>query len=247
MKGRRIPLSPARRLVETFNDAANTTQKGVLGRRLTIPRLAALQSDPARRRAWPVVFAKAYALVAVKLPELRRAHVALPWPHLYEYPASVAVIVMSRELDGEQALFWVRVKEPEALALDAVEDVVRRAKAAPIHDIKDFRVHLRVAALPRFARRLLFAIGLNIGRQRANFMGTFGISSLASAGVDVVYGIHPLTALLSYGPLRPDGTLRAVLSFDHRTFDGGTVATALTRLEAVLEGPIADEIEGRAA
>ena len=39
-----------------------------------------------------MVFAKAYALVAVGSPPLRRVYVKLPWPHLYELPQSVVSI-----------------------------------------------------------------------------------------------------------------------------------------------------------
>ena len=49
------------------------------------------------RIPWPVVFAKAYALVAAGSPPLRRVYVKLPWPRLYELPQSVASIIIERD------------------------------------------------------------------------------------------------------------------------------------------------------
>jgi hypothetical protein len=53
------------------------------------------------RIPWPGVFAKAYALVAVGSPPLRRVYVKLPWPHD----------------SGEKALFLGRLKAPDTATL----------------------------------------------------------------------------------------------------------------------------------
>jgi len=49
------------------------------------------------RIPWPVVFAKAYALVAAGAPQPRRINVKLHWPHLHELPQSVASIIIERD------------------------------------------------------------------------------------------------------------------------------------------------------
>src|SRR5262249_50217464 len=46
------------------------------------------------------IFSKGFAIVASETPELRRAYITLPWPHLYEYPRHCA-----RALDTERSRF----------------------------------------------------------------------------------------------------------------------------------------------
>jgi hypothetical protein len=86
---------------------------------------------------WPVVFAKAYALVAAGSPPLRRVYVKLPWPHLYELPQSVASIIVERDwpLDGdssEKALFLGRLKAPDTATLPDLAARMLAHKTAPI-------------------------------------------------------------------------------------------------------------------
>ena len=91
---------------------------------------------------WPVVFAKAYALVAAGSPPLRRVYVKLPWPHLYELPRSVASIIVERDWphngdSGEKALFLCRLtgvavqqlgnRDEALLAAGLAEDLQRPA------------------------------------------------------------------------------------------------------------------------
>ena len=45
-----------------------------------------------------------------------------------------------------------------------------------------FRKMLRATRLPLPLRRLLWWIGLNVGRQRANYFGSFGVTSVAAYG-----------------------------------------------------------------
>ena len=54
--------------------------------------------------------------------------------------------------------------------------------------------------------------------------------------------VIPLTTTLNYGVIGPDGGVQVRIIYDHRTMDGATVARALACLEAVLHGPIADEL-----
>ena len=244
MKGRSIALSPARRIIADVCHFAGDTTKGVITRRLELAPLARILAQTPResRPAWPALIAKAHALAAIDMPELRRAYVKFPWPHVYEYPMSVAMIATERVFDGEPALFFVRMKAPENSALSELTERLRRAKTVDWQQERDFRRVFAIARLPWPLRRLVWWLGLNIGRQRANYFGTFGISSLAGQGALITDAVHMFTVLLSYGPLAEDGSLDLFFSFDHRTFDGGVVARALKKLEEVLNGPIVDEI-----
>jgi hypothetical protein len=159
---------------------------------------------------WPVVFAKAYALVADGSPPLRRVYVKLPWPHLYELPQSVASIIVERDWphngdSGEKALFLCRLKAPDTAALPDLAARMLAHKTAPIDSIADFRRALRIARLPLPLRLLLVWLSLNIGRQVPNIMGSFAISALGSHGAGIVATIPVWSSLLTYGPIAPDG------------------------------------------
>src|SRR5689334_10507489 len=54
--------------------------------------------------SWSAILIKAIALTSQKWPELRRAYVAFPWPHLYEHPHCVATVVVEREWRGSRAV-----------------------------------------------------------------------------------------------------------------------------------------------
>jgi hypothetical protein len=112
MRGRRIALSPPRRLLTDLSPLSHGFPRATLLARINV---AALMEPRDRARIpWPVVFAKAYALVAAGSPPLRRVYVKLPWPHLYELPQSVASIIVERDWphdgdSGEKALFLGRL------------------------------------------------------------------------------------------------------------------------------------------
>ena len=244
MKGQRKALSGPRRIIADVCYFAKETTKGVITRRLDLrPLVDVLAKMPSGSKPpWPVLVAKAYALAALEIPELRRAYVKCPWPHLYQYPQSVAMIATERLFEGEPTLFFVRMKAPETMALSALAERMRRAKTIDWHEERDFRRVFAIARLPLPIRRLVWWLGLNIGRQRANYFGTFGISSLAGQSATITNAVHMFTVLLSYTPLTPDGSMDMIFSFDHRAFDGGVVARALHMLEDKLVGPILDEI-----
>jgi hypothetical protein len=104
MRGRNVPLSPARRLVAGYCALAQDVPRGVLSGELALGVVVAARAAAWPRPPWPALFAKAHALAAAEMPELRQVFVKLPWPHLYELPASVAAIVVEREAAGEKAL-----------------------------------------------------------------------------------------------------------------------------------------------
>jgi len=242
MKGRAIPLSLPRRLVVEYCHAARRSPRATLAGRLHLGELAEARAQARPRPPWSAIFARAFALAAAEMPPLRRVFVQLPWPQLYELPASVACVVIEREWQGEAALFFGRVKDPAALPLAEVAARIRHAKTAPVESIRDYRRALRIAALPWPLRRGLFWLGLNLGRQVPNWYGSFGISVLGNQGVAITSAIAPWTSFLNYGPIGPDGVAEVHLSFDHRVMDGATGAAAIHRLDAMLQGPLLAEL-----
>jgi hypothetical protein len=216
-------------------------------RRMRLDQVVAARGALADRPPWPALFMKAFARVAAVVPELRRAYVKLPWPHLYEYPTSVCSISVSREYQGEQAVFVGRVRDPARLSLAELGRAVRHLAEGPIEEQKDFVRGLRLSGLPRPLRRLAWWLGMNVARQRPRYFGTFGISVYSGLGAESLHPISPLTTTMNYGVIAPDGTVDVRIVYDHRVLDGSTVARALVALEAELTGPVLAELRALAA
>jgi hypothetical protein len=91
-------------------------------------------------------------------------------------------------------------------------------------------------------RRLFWAIGLNFGRQRANYFGSFGVTSVAAYGAGQLHALSPGPFVLSYGVEKPDHTIDVVLRWDHRITDAALMARMLNRLEQMLNSEISVEL-----
>src|SRR5262249_20382344 len=111
MRSRRIPLSRPRRFMKELLAMAAAVPSVPVQRRMNLGAVAAAR-QAAGRPGWPAVFLKAYGTVARQTPALRRAYVQFPWPHLVEYPTSVASVAVEREYEGEPAVFFARIWEP---------------------------------------------------------------------------------------------------------------------------------------
>lgn len=242
-RNRHVPLSLSRRLA---CDAMHFSQKVplvVAERRLHLAALVAARQGALPRPSWFAVFMKAYALVAARRPELRRAYLALPWPRLYEHRQSVASLPVERRLGEEEVVFYAQFACPEGQSIADLDACLRRYKADPVETVSYFRTQLLISRLPRPLRRLIWWLGLNlIGRTRAYFYGTFGITAVSSLGATLVNVLAPLSTTLTYGVLDPDGSVAVRLVFDHRVLDGASAARALAELEQVLLGEVLAEL-----
>jgi hypothetical protein len=247
MRGRWIGLSPARRFLGDVLDVARRIPTVPVQRRMRLAAVGAARSAAADRPGWPAVFVKAFARVAAGVPELRRAYVTLPWPHLVEYPRSIASVAVERDYEGERAVFFGKIGSPERLPLTEIEARIQEFATAPVASVKPFRKMLRFGRLPGPVRRLGLWLGLNLARTRPGQFGTFGLSVYSALGAESLHPISPLTTTLTYGVIGPDGQVDVRLVYDHRVTDGATVARALGRLEEELTGPILDELRGMAA
>ena len=135
-----------------------------------------------------------------------------------------------------------KVPAPDELPLSEVDALIRHAKEAPINEVPAFRKMLRTTRLPLPLRRLFWAIGLNFGRQRANYFGSFGVTSVAAYGAGQLHALSPGPFILSYGMEKPDQTIDVVLRWDHRITDAALIAKMLNRLEQVLNSEISAEL-----
>ncbi|WP_028137353.1 acyltransferase [Bradyrhizobium japonicum] len=242
MRGTPKTISLRRRLICDLMHASMGVPFVSLSRSLNIRSLLEARARATAPAGWAAMFVKAFALVARDEPILRTVYVKWPWPGLYELPKSVATVAIARVDNGEECVLPQRIAAPEALSLAAVDAEIRRAKTAPIEDVPMFRKIMRATRLPLPLRRLSWAIGLNFGRQRGNWFGSFGVSSVAAYGGGELHPITPGPFVVSYGVVEPDQTIRVVIRWDHRVTDAAPIARVLTRLEQVLNTEIAAEL-----
>jgi hypothetical protein len=243
VRGQAIRLSVQRRMVIDLLYFARGIPTVPVQKRMSLGPLVAARAACGERPRWTAIFTKAYALLAQEVPELRRAYVKIPWAHLYEYPTSKANIIIERDYRGEPSLCPVSIKDPAHRSVGDIGRQIQHATTAPLEEIKDFRRWMRFARLPLPLRRTLWWFGLNIGRQRGNFFGTFGLSVYSALNAESLHPLSPLTTLLNYGVMTGEGVLDVRIIYDHRVLDGATVARALGRLEEILNSVILEEVQ----
>ena len=242
MRGTVRKITLPRRLVADLMHASIGVPFVSLARPLNIRSLSEARAQAAARPGWAAIFVKAFALVAKDQPVLRTLYVKWPLPAFYELPRSVAMVAIARVEDGQDCVLPQKVTAPDEMPLAEVDALIRHAKNAPIDEVPAFRKMLRTTRLPLPLRRLIWAIGLNFGRQRANYFGSFGVTSVAAYGAGELHAMSPGPFILSYGVEKPDQTIEVVVRWDHRITDAALMAKTLTRLEQVLNTEIAGEL-----
>ncbi len=241
--GRNVALSPPRRLICDYLHFARQVPSVPVERRMNLAEVVAARAAASPRPSWCAIFTKAYAFVCNAHPQLRRAYLSLPRPHLYEHPISVASVAVERPFGDEDAVFFAHLGEPDKLALTDLDARLKRHKELPLEAIGGLRRQLRTARYPSFVRRALWWLGLNLwGRKRAHFFGTYGVSVYSGLGASSLHPLSVLTSLLTYGVIEPDGEVDVRIVYDHRVMDGSTVARALADLERVLRHEIVAEL-----
>jgi hypothetical protein len=242
MKGRAIELSLRRRTVVDFLYFGKKVPTVPVERLIDVSAVQAARAKFAERSRWSAIFTKAFAIAAREIPELRRAYLSFPFPHLYEYPVSVANLAIERSFAGEAGVSPLLVKDPAARTLADITGAIEHAKSAPLAELKRLRTMLAVARLPWPLRRGLYAMMLNSGRHRCNYMGTFGLSAFGPFGAAPMRAISPFTSFLTCGPFER-GRVNIRGTFDHRVLDGTLMARALVQTEEALNTAILDELK----
>ena len=242
MRGKWLKLSVPRRIIADAMRFAAQIPIVVFERSMDLGALVEARAAWPMRPAWNGILAKALALAAEEFPELRRAYMKWPWPHLYEYPASVAVLTVERSYHGEPCVLMRTIKSPNLMSIAQIDAIIREAVEAPLDDVKHFWRLLIIARLPGLLRRPLVAFGYNMPRVRANHFGTFAVTSVSFLGTEIVSVPTCTTSLISAGVFGPDGRVPMRLMVDHRVLDGVTAAKILARLEEILTGPILAEL-----
>lgn len=242
-RGAAVPLSVGRKLVAEFLRQARHVPLVSIRREFAVGDVASLRELATPRVSWVALFAKAYALAAVRHNRLRRSWTTFPFPRLYEHPVSAAVVLVEREWAGEEVVLGGKVHEPEIMPLAAIDGAIRRFATAPVRSVSSFRQLLRIGGYPRLLLRLLFWWTLQCsGFRRSKRYGTFVISSLGNFGCEAVCPRVPLTGYLTFGPIADDGQVTVSLTFDHRVMDGRHAARALEDMERLLTTVVANEL-----
>jgi hypothetical protein len=244
MRGTARKISIPRRLVADLMHASIRIPFVSLQRALNVRQLLEARALAAQPPGWAAIFVKAFSLVAREEPVLRTLYAKWPWPSLYELPRSIAMIAIARIEGGEDCVLPQKITAADALPLAEIDARIRHAKDAPIADVPAFRKVLLVTRLPLPLRRFAWLIGLNFGRQRANFFGSFVVTSVAAYGAGELHALSPGPFILSYGVVKQDQTVDVVIRWDHRISDAALIARTLNRLEQVLNTEIAAELRG---
>ena len=242
MRGTIRKVSLRRRFIIDLMRASMGVPLITLSRTLDVKALAEARGSLQNAPGWAAIFAKAFSLVAKGDPILRTLYLGWPWSYFYELPRSIGMIAIARNDAGEDCILPQKVMAPDELPLDRVDALIRYAKTAPADDVPAFRKMLRVSALPWPLRQLVWAFGLHVPRQRANYFGSFGVTSVSAIGAGELHAVSPGPYILTYGVLKPDMTIDVVIRWDHRVTDAAPIARVLTRLEQVLNTEIAAEL-----
>ena len=233
--GRRVGLSLPRRWMIDIMYFSRGMPYFVVDRRLNIAAAVVARAALADPPSWPAIFLKAYSIVAAQRPELRRSFQSFPWNHLYEADVSVASIAVSREFEGEPAVFFGLLHAPDRQSLTQLTAHLSDFKTKPVEEIRPFARLIQYTRYPKPIRRLIWWIGLNLtGKHRAKTIGTFGVTTLSSKLTGLLGVQSPCATTLTYGPIADDGAVEVRLSADHRVLDGLTAALALEELERAL-------------
>src|SRR4051794_17294355 len=160
-KGYRLPLSLPRRLICDLLHFARKVPSVPVQRRMRLGAVVAARAAANPRPSWCALFTKAYGLVTADRPELRRAYLSFPWPHLYQHADGVANVAVERRFGDEDAVVFVPFRKPERMPLAEIDARLRRYKEEPPESVGALRRWLLVGRLPRPARRFLWWLGLN--------------------------------------------------------------------------------------
>jgi hypothetical protein len=242
-KGTSVRLSPARRLIVEFMHHARKVPSLPLACTVDVTDLARERSRLRPAPGWFAIFMKAMGLVARRQPELRRAFLRWPYPHLYEHPLSECAFLVEREWAGEQVVLGAKIRAPEDLTLAEIDAFLRYFKETPVWEVTHFRQALRVGRVPWWLRRFTFWHLLYLsGYRRAKHFGTFTMSSLGSHGVEQIHPLTFLTTYFTFGRISATGAVEVKLVYDHRVMDGRTVARCLNVLDEVLHSDLLAEL-----
>lgn len=242
---RRRGLSLGRRFLCDYLHFSGRGQTAAAERLMNLAPVVAARREASPRPSWGAIMTKAFAVAALRYPQMRSAYFSFPWGHVGEYEAQIGSVIISRKVGDEDAIFLARLVSPEAQPLAELDGRLRRYMEDPVESFGCFREALRFAKFPNPLRRFLWWLCLNVlPSRRARHFGTFGVTTMSPFGAKTLEVPTLWSTFLHYGPLSPAGEVQVGLAFDHRLMDGDVVGYALVEMEQVLRHQIAAELRG---
>jgi hypothetical protein len=243
-KGRTLPISPFRRLVTDLMHFSAKVPSVTIDRRMKLAALVAARRACSPRPSWSAIFIKAFATIAARTPELRRAYMTFPRARLYEHPTNIVTMNLERVANGENVVLQIQIRSPEVRTLEELDAIISHCKEEPVESIKSYQRARKLSLTPWPLRHLIWWGGLNMfGRRRAHNFGTFGVTSVGAQGAGVLYLSPILTSTIHYGLFDETGHIDMRMSFDHRVLDGARAARSLIEMEEILLTTILKEVQ----
>jgi len=213
-------------------------------RRMRLAKVEAARKSVRHGPTWSALYVKAFAIVARNRPELRRAYMPFPTPHLFEAAENLASVSVARDFHGEPAVFFGTIRSPENRTLVDIASMLNSWRTEPVESVPTFRRLLKYSRYPQPIRRFIWRLAMNLsGRHRVKTFGTFGVTAIAAGATHLLNIRAPTAFNLAFGRVDNDGCARVLFSLDHRVIDGMAAIRTLNDLEAVLNGPILQELK----
>ncbi len=214
-------------------------------RKFSIGKLVTARADAgigSRRISWPAVWLKAYAINADRFPRLLDTWMSWPTAHLYRHHAHVGTLVVKRQFEGDDWLFWAQLSDLSTKPLAAIQAEIDRFQSEPVETV--FRRQLWLARKAALIRRICWWLTFQVsGKKKCKRLGTFFLSTISGQGAEIQNPPSMLTSGFTYGPIQEDGTCRVTITYDHRLMDGHHVADILRGLEETLNSELLSELE----
>jgi hypothetical protein len=210
--------------------------------RINIAPLVAARAAEQSAIGWTAIWMKALALVSRRRVELRTAYLPFPWARLYVHPQSVCAVVIERTWRDVPALFFEQFVAPDQVPLAELDDALRRLRQVPVESVGSFRRLIRFARPPILVRRLIWSFALYwSGPLRARYIGTSGLNPFPTGG-SITQSAMPVSFMLYYGLVEPNGDAQIQIFYDHRIMDGVELYRILRDLEATMNRDIVAEL-----
>ena len=248
-KGQKIRLSNGRRLIDEVIRAGGKMQMATYARDFDVSDLARLRKKIRPRISWNVMYLKAYAIIADRIPELRQCYVGFPWPYAYQHEHNIGLVTVAREYKGEERLLFAKFNQPEIESLVDLQELYDVFRKSPVDEVPQFKKQMRFAQMPFLFRRLAFWMLFNMfPRKRMSNFGTFGMTISRYRDADLETNVlGPNSTLLGIDVLPKKGIARFSLTFDHQIIDGVPVINVIDEVYKTLNGPIKEELEALVA
>ncbi len=215
--------------------------------KINIANVVAARGTSSAAINWAAVWMKALSLVGQRRPELRSAYLPFPWARIYVHPQMVCTMVIERTWRGASALFFQQFNAPEKASLRELDASMRRLRQVAVEEVGSFRRMIRLSRPPVLIRRLIWSIGLNwSGPLRAKYFGISAINPFPIGG-RIVQTTMPVSFMLYFGLIEPNGDAQIQVFYDHRIMDGVELYKILRDLEVTMNRDIAAELKAISA